>query len=122
MTTMLKGVSRKPSSFASTRTCPAISPAVRCRVSPIVPVRQKPHFMAQPTCVEMQNVCDGVSGMNTASIWRPSPNRSSSLVVPSEDVSFRTMSGVLMTATSASRARTPLGTSVMAEKSVTPFR
>ena len=57
---------------ASTRTCPAISPAVRFRTRPIFPVRQKPHAIAHPTCVEMQNVIDGVSGMNTDSIRRPS--------------------------------------------------
>jgi hypothetical protein len=32
---------------------------------PILPVRQNPHFIAQPTCVERQNVLAGVSGMKT---------------------------------------------------------
>ena len=65
---MLKAVSRIPSTAVSMRTCPTISPAVRFRISPIFPVRQKAHAIAQPTCVEMQNVIDGVSGMNTDSI------------------------------------------------------
>ena len=36
-----------------------------------MPVRQNAQAMAQPTCVEMQKVIDGVSGMNTDSICRP---------------------------------------------------
>ena len=80
---MLKRTSSIRSSRASTRTWPAISPAVRFRSIPIFPVRQNAHFIAQPTCVEMQKVCDGVSGMKTDSICLPSASRSSSLVVPS---------------------------------------
>ena len=60
---MLKRRSSMPSSRASTRTWPAISPAVRLRSSPIFPVRQNAHFIAHPTCVEMQKVWAGVSGM-----------------------------------------------------------
>src|SRR5688572_31482036 len=67
ISTMLKGWSSRPVAAASTRTWPAISPAVRFRTRPILPVRQKPQLIAQPTCVEMQNVIDGVSGMNTRS-------------------------------------------------------
>ena len=48
---------------ASTRTCAAISPAVRFRTRPILPVRQKAQPIAQPTCVETQKVWAGVSGM-----------------------------------------------------------
>ena len=50
---------------------------------PILPVRQNAHFIAQPTCVEMQKVCDGVSGMKTDSISLPSASRSRNFVVPS---------------------------------------
>ena len=68
---------------ASTRTWPTISPAVRLRTSPILPVRQKAHAIAQPTCVEMQKVIAGVSGMKTDSICRPSASRSRNFSVPS---------------------------------------
>ena len=33
-----------------------------------MPVRQKAHFIAHPTCVEMQKVSSGESGMKTDSI------------------------------------------------------
>ncbi len=69
---MLNGCSSKPVAEASVMTCPTISPAVRCRTSPILPVRQKPQDMAQPTWVDTQKVMAGVSGMNTDSIRRPS--------------------------------------------------
>ena len=67
--TMLKRLSRMSSASASTRTWPTISPAVRLRTRPILPVRQKAHAIAQPTWVEMQKVIAGVSGMKTDSIW-----------------------------------------------------
>ena len=72
MRTMLKRWPSMPSSRSSTRTWPTISPAVRLRMMPMRPVRQNAHFIAQPTCVEMQNVCDGVSGMKTDSMRWPS--------------------------------------------------
>ena len=50
-----------------------------------MPVRQKPHAIAQPTCVEMQKVIDGVSGMKTDSMRRPSASSSTNLRVPSID-------------------------------------
>ena len=50
--------------------------------------------MAQPTCVEMQNVIAGVSGMNTDSICRPSARRSRNFSVPSADRSRVTICGV----------------------------
>src|SRR5436190_5197641 len=80
---MLNFLSSMSSAPARTRTCPAISPAVRLRTSPIFPVRQKAHAIAQPTCVEMQKVIDGVSGMNTDSTLRPSLSRSRNFCVPS---------------------------------------
>ena len=40
-----------------------ISPAVRWRTSPMVPVMQKVQPMAQPTCEETQSVLRSVSGM-----------------------------------------------------------
>ena len=48
-------------------------------------MRQKAHFIAQPTCVEMQKVSPGESGMNTDSMRRRSSSSSRSLVVPSDE-------------------------------------
>ena len=70
---------------ASRRTWPAISDAVRCRRSPILPVRQNAQPIAQPTWVETQNVCFGVSGMKTDSICLPSSRRNTNFCVPSSE-------------------------------------
>src|SRR6266581_3398308 len=59
MSTMLNAAPRMLSASASTRTWPTISPALRFLTSPILPVRQNAHAIAQPTCVEMQKVIDG---------------------------------------------------------------
>ncbi len=40
-----------------------LRPPSGCATMPILPVRQKAQRMAQPTWVEMQKVCLGVSGM-----------------------------------------------------------
>ena len=64
---------------------------------PILPVRQKAHSIAQPTWVEMQKVCDGVSGMKTDSMSWPSASSSRNLVVPSTDRSCLATAGVLIT-------------------------
>ena len=45
--------------------------------------------MAQPTWVEMQKVCAGVSGMKTDSICVPSPSRRTNFCVPSSEMSCR---------------------------------
>ena len=63
ISTMLNAASRSPVAPASTRTWAAISPAVRWRTRPILPVRQKAQPIAHPTCVDTQKVCAGVSGM-----------------------------------------------------------
>ena len=110
---MLKGVSSMRRSAASTRTWPTISPAVRWRVSPIFPVRQNAHCMAQPTCDEMQKVCAGVSGMKTDSMRAPSASSKRYLVVPSMETSLRTSRGVAMRQRSASVARSGRARSVM---------
>ena len=94
ISTMLNRVSRMSSAPASTRTCPTISPAVRFRTSPILPVRQNAHAIAQPTWVEMQKVIAGVSGMKTDSMWRPSARRSRNFSVPSMEVSRWASAGV----------------------------
>ena len=60
---------------------------------PILPVRQKAHFIAQPTWVDMQKVCDGrVRDMKTDSMCLPSASRRRNLTVPSSDRSCRTTS------------------------------
>ena len=64
---------------------------------PILPVRQNPHRIAQPTCVERHKVIAGVSGMYTDSISRPSFSWSKNLVVPSAEVSCCLTVGVEMT-------------------------
>ena len=116
---MLKGVANMSRARASARTCPAISPAVRLRTSPILPVRQNAQPMAQPTCVEMQKVCAGVSGMKTDSIWRPSPSRRTNFRVPSSETSCRAMAGVPTTAACWSAALNSRLRSVMPAMSVT---
>ena len=57
-------------------------------------MRQKAHFIAQPTWVEMQKVCDGVSGMKTDSMRWPSASSRRNLVVPSVDRSCLATAGV----------------------------
>ena len=94
-------------------------------MSPILPVRQNAHAIAQPTCVEMQKVMDGVSGMNTDSIRWPSARRSRNFSVPSIDRSRWTSSGVVNANSAASCSRSARGTSDMpdsADRSVTPWR
>jgi hypothetical protein len=90
------------------------------RTSPIFPVRQKPHDIAQPTCVEMQNVIAGVSGMKTDSIRRPSASSSTNLRVPSIEVSSLTVRDVVSANSSGSCARRVRDRSVIDPKSVTP--
>ena len=87
---------------------------------PILPVRQKAHRIAQPTCVDTQKVCFGVSGMYTDSTNRPSASRRRYFVVPSRDTSRRSMRGLEMAKVAARRARRSRARSVIASKSVTP--
>ena len=94
ISTMLKRRSCRSSSRASTRTCPAISPAVRCRANPIFPVRQNRQPIAQPTWVDTQKVIAGVSGMNTDSMPRPSARVNRNFRVPSSESSRPAMRGV----------------------------
>ena len=69
-----------------------------------LPVRQKAQRIAQPTCVDTQNVTRaasarspdsaGFSGMHTDSMRLPSARPSRSFVVPSDDCSRRRTAGV----------------------------
>ena len=63
-----------------------ISPVVRLRLKPCLPVEQNRQLTAQPACVEMHSVPRWVSGMNTVSTALPCPTSSSHLRVPSVDV------------------------------------
>ena len=105
ISTMLKVLSARFTACASTRTWPTISPADRFRTRPILPVRQNAHAIAHPTCVDMQKVMAGVSGMNTDSIWRPSASRSRNFSVPSLDCSCATIDGLVMSKDFASADR-----------------
>jgi len=93
----------------------------RLRTRPIFPVRQKAQAIAQPTCVEMQNVIDGVSGIE---------NRLELLAVFEAQQEFLgavdsispapTTAGVVSVNSSASVARSFCERSVIAARSVTP--
>ena len=87
-----------------------------------MPVRQNAHPMAQPTCVDTQNVCAGVSGMKTDSISRPSPIFRTNFWVPSAETSRLAMAGVETVAAPMSAARSSWLRSVIRAKSVTPRR
>ena len=92
ISTMLKALSSRPRSFASTRTCAddlaGRQVAGRC---PSCRSGRSAQCIAQPTCDEMQKVCAGVSGMKTDSIRAPSASSSRYFVVPSADTSLRAM-------------------------------
>ena len=94
---------------------------VRWRIRPILPVRQKAQPIAQPTCVEMQKVCAGVSGMKTDSICLPSARREHELLrAVFGDVAPDDRRCARSTNSSASCARSARLRSVMRAKSVTP--
>ena len=76
--------------------------------------------MAQPTCVDTQKVCLGVSGMKTDSICRPSARRSTNFCVPSLETSCLMTSGNDTVAASASAWRSSRPRFVISLKSVTP--
>ena len=122
ISTMLKRRSCRPSSRASTRTCPAISPAVRCRASPICPVRQNRQPIAHPTWVETQKVIAGVSGMNTDSTLRPSARVNTNFWVPSSECFRAAMRGVENARVRASAARSGRERSVMRSNPSRPRR
>ena len=68
--------------FAS-HSWPMISPTVRLRLKPCLPVEQNAQSSAQPACEEMHSVPRSSSGMKTVSIALPAPTSSSHLRVPS---------------------------------------
>ena len=65
------------------KNCPTISPAVRLRVSPCVPVAQNAHAIGQPACVDRHTETWVLSGSRTHSIGLPDCVRASTLTVPS---------------------------------------
>ena len=102
-------------------TWPTISPAVRLRSTPMVPVKQKAQPKPQPTWVETHRVRRSSSGMSTAWIRAPSPSRSTSFSLPSWEGVRRSTSGKATSACSASFWRSSLGRSDMAAMSVAPL-
>ena len=76
--------------------------------------------MAHPTWVEMQNVIDGVSGMNTASMRRESASARANLRVPSTERSSATTVGVDRAQSVLIAARSVRERSVIRSMSVTP--
>lgn len=111
-----------PSRLFASHSWPMISPAVRLRLKPCLPVEQKAQSSAQPACEEMHSVPRLVSGMNTVSTALALPTSSSHLRVPSLDTESRTGTGGRITAMSLSFARNDLATSVIWSKSLQPSR
>ncbi len=74
-----------------------------------------------PTCVEIQNVWLGVSGMNTDSMRRLSSRPSRNFTVPSDEVSRAMTAGLEMRKCSARSARSGRDKSVIFSKSVDPL-
>src|SRR5215813_2228841 len=68
------------------RTWEMISSAVRSRVKPSRPVRQKVHPRPHPTCEEMQRVERSCRGIRTLSMDSPSSSFRRNFFVPSDEV------------------------------------
>ena len=99
-----------------------ISAGVRLRTNPIFPVRQKSQSIAQPTWLEMQKVCRGVSGMKTDSMRLPSASWNRNFRVPSVERASCTSCGVEITNSCGNCSRSSTGRSDINAKSVTPLR
>ncbi len=101
------------------RICSMISPVVRFRLRPSIPLAQKTQPIAQPTCVLMQTVRRSSSRISTHSTNWPSCNSSRSFSVPSFATWCFTTFDVKRSNVSASRARNFAGTSCIDSKSRT---
>ncbi len=84
MTTTLVMRSSAARRRSSRSTCSRISPVDRLRFTPLSPLAQKTHPIAQPTCVLTQTVRRCVSRMSTHSTCSPSASSLSSFSVRSE--------------------------------------
>ena len=99
---------------------PIISPVVRLRLNPCLPVEQKRQLTAQPACVDTHSVPRPSSGMNTVSTALPCPTSSNHLRVPSSEVLSLITVGSEITARPVSFSRSDFAKSVIASKSLTP--
>ena len=101
---------------ASRSSCSRISPVVRLRTTPSMPLAQNTHPIAQPTCELMQTVRRSPSRSMTHSIRCRSWSSSKSFSVPSSACEWVAMV-VVQRVNSASRvSRRVLGRSVMSAK------
>ena len=90
ISTMLKRLSSRSSSRASTRTWPTISPAVRLRIDAhLAGQAERARHRAADLRRQAERVRAGVSGMKTDSISLPSCSRSRNFVVPSVELLLR---------------------------------
>ena len=88
MKTMVRSVRpRAAASRRRTRNWSTISPEVRLRSNPALPVAQKSHPIAHPTCDDTQPAALSAlwAGMRTDSTEWPSESRMRSFAVPSAD-------------------------------------
>ena len=111
-----------PRCSRATRICPRISPMLRLRAKPILPVAQKVQAMAQPTCEERHWLqrrlpSRASEGMSTLSTSAPSSMRRRNLTVPSRLSCVRATSGHWMRARRARRSRQAREMSLMPSKS-----
>ena len=109
MTTMLS--TRPPSSRQASMTWSTISPLVRFRTSPFLPLAQKTQRTGHPTWVERQTVVRSGTRMRTVSTVFPSSRRESHFTVPSSGSWRRSTTSRAKEAMPASSRlrRSPLG-------------
>ena len=98
---------------ARRRSCSRISPVVRLRTTPSMPLAQKTHPIAQPTCELMQTVRRSPSRSMTHSIRCRSWSSRSSFSVPSSACEWVAMVVVQSVNSASSASRRVLGRSVM---------
>ena len=82
------------SANSAMRNWPMISPVVRLREKPCLPVEQKRQLTAQPACDDTHSVPRVSSGMNTVSTALPLPTSISHLRVPSVEMWSLMMAGI----------------------------
>jgi hypothetical protein len=108
---------RSPASLrrsrASTSACSRISPAVRFRPSPIVPVAQKVHASGQPDCDDTHTVRRFLCRIATASTGNPSRVSKRILTVPSRERWTSRSASSRSGSASSSRARSDAGSAVI---------
>ena len=98
-------------------TSATISSAVSDRTSPLLPLAQNAHPIAQPTWLEMHCVRRPCAGMTTVSTELPSASPSSSFVVPSSARSVASTFGTTIGNSFLSVSRKSFGSVVAASQS-----